>query len=278
MKTQIVLKNQLEIDTNNLSADVVSELKDSATFLNPKWIACQNNGSGTRNVEKILKFFDHDIFGNLEMPRGLKGGVLDILQSHGVNYEIVDRTRKRPNVTYRFTGGLRDFQQKAVSLILQNDIGVLENPAESDSIIVALNLIAQRMQPTLIMTSNREILCQWREQAKTHLGMRDDEIGQVANGRKKIRNLTIATVHGLAKCAGEIRRHFGFVIVAEGHCIDEKRFHNIIQKFDSRYLLCLLNTPFLCDKSTEIVRCFFGESVHKIDSTELETTGKYIMG
>ncbi len=274
-KTKIVSSNMLEMNTENLSQNIIFELKSCAQLFNPRWIECQKYGYGTRNVEQVLKFFKHedDI---LTMPRGTINGVLNIFRRHGVDFEITDNTRMLPAVDFCFNGNLHEHQKKAVSAALQYNLGVVEAPTASGKTIMALNIIAQRRQPVLIVVHTRELLMQWRERAKTFLGLQDDEIGKISAGKKTIGKLTIATVQSLAKCVDEVKCNFGFAIIDECHRAPAKQFALTVKKLDYRYLLGLSATAFRRDKLTQVIHFHLGDTIHKISPIELQQKGKII--
>ncbi|MFA5183734.1 MAG: hypothetical protein WC405_20690, partial [Syntrophales bacterium] len=64
----------------------------------------------------------------LLMPRGFIRRATWILRDAGIEYQLDNQTRKLPQVNFRFTGRLKNFQADAVSAVLRLDFGILLTP------------------------------------------------------------------------------------------------------------------------------------------------------
>jgi len=58
--------------------------------------------------------------------------------------------------------------------------------------VIACALIAERKQPTLVLTHSEPLLEQWRSQLQTPLGLPSKQVGQLGGGRRK-RTASIAS-------------------------------------------------------------------------------------
>jgi hypothetical protein len=130
-------------------------LKSRLSFTNPAWLENQKQGHSNWRVPMELQFWliEHE---HLVIPRGFIRWAIWILRDAGIQYQLDNQTRKLPEVNFRFTGELKDFQTEAVTAVLGRDFGTLSAPTGSGKTVMALAVIAKRKQPTLIVVHNKE--------------------------------------------------------------------------------------------------------------------------
>src|SRR5208337_2506900 len=91
--------------------------------------------------------------------------------------------------------------------------------------IMALALITERRQPTLIITHTKELLHQWVDRIAQFLGILSDEVGQIGDGEKRMgEKITVALVQSLFKCCAEVSPHIANLIVDETHHAPSRTF------------------------------------------------------
>ena len=165
---KINLTNRLVLQ--NVSLNLLTELKDQLSFSNPRWEENEKRGYWNGETPRVLKFYEtgND---NISVPRGFIRHLLSLCKRHGVQYRIEDRRRTLPEVDFQFQGTLRPFQGKAVEDILSRDFGTLSSPTGSGKTVMALYLIAKRKQPTLIVVHTKELLNQWIARIGTFLAV-----------------------------------------------------------------------------------------------------------
>lgn len=147
-------------------------------------------------------------------------------------------------------------------------------PPGTGKTALALYCIAERKQPALVVVHTKELLYQWRNEAKKFLGLKDDEIGLIGDGKKKVgKRLTIGIQRSLYKRASKIRDKIGFLIVDECHHVPARTFADVVLKFDCRYMLGLSATPERRDGLTALIYFYLGRLVHEGDSKELQDQG-----
>ena len=156
-------------------------LRTRFTFSNPKWGENRRLGFSNWNTPSELCLLEED-GPALTLPRGSIRQLLNILTGSGVRYHLKDRRCTLPMVDFQFQGDLRGFQEEAVDKVLQKDFGVLCAPTGSGKTVMALALIAQRGQPTLIVVHNGELLEQWIDQIEAFLGIPAREVGRIGGG------------------------------------------------------------------------------------------------
>ncbi len=188
--------------------------------------------------------------------------------------EIVDNRRLLDEVDYRFTGNLRDYQQRALEAMAARSFGVLEAGTGSGKTVMAIALMARRRQPALVVVHTKELLYQWRDRVTEFLGI---EAGLIGDGHCEVKNLTIAIVNSARKMVDELVPHFGHLIVDECHRVPATLFTDVVSGFDSQYLLGLSATAFRSDEGmTRLIYFYMGDPVHKVDQGELTASGAIV--
>ena len=275
---KVMLNDNIYVDKNFLSQDVVDKLKEELILINPKWLENQRQNRWNGNTPKKLYFIEK--YGDLLIiPRGFLNNLLNILIENNINFYIKDNTRISPIFDYNFKKTLHDYQEKAVKNILTQDLGVLQSPTGSGKTVIALKVIAERKQPTLIIVHTKELLNQWKDRAKEFLGLKDNDIGVIGDGKKQLgRPLTVAIINSLYKCSKDLKDKIGFVITDECHKIPSRSMYEGVKAFDARYILGLSATPYRRDGLTKVIHFYCGETIHIIKNQELHEVKKVMKG
>jgi len=221
-----------------------------------------------------LRFYDKVGAAGLWIPRGFMRQLILLCRKSGLKYEIDDRRRCLAPVDFSFKGKLRPFQQDAVDRMLTRDFGTLSSATGSGKTIMALYLIAQRKQPTLIIVHTKDLAAQWMQRIETFLGIESSTVGLIGGGKKiSGENITIALVQSLYKCAEEVSGRIGFLVVDECHRCPSRTFTEAVTGFDSRYMLGLSATPWRRDKLSKLIFWHLGDVHHEVDKKHLVETG-----
>jgi len=198
---------------------------------------------------------------------------------HRTRYRLYpgDRRRTLPEYDFRFWGKPKDFQLAAVEAALARDFGVLAAPTGSGKTVMALLLIALRRQPALVVVHTKELLRQWVEQIWSWLGLRPEEIGIIGDGKYRMgRNITVALVQSLYKCARQVAPQIGHLVVDECHRAPARTFTEAVTAFDCKYMLGLSATPWRRDGLSKLIYWYLGRKVHEIDRQELTAAGHLV--
>lgn len=190
---KIRLSNTCEVDRH--------EVIDQRIFMNlaipnPKYLEAQKYGRSLRGIKPRLYFYQYK-GDSLIIPRGCFDLVQNLCKKYGVVAEIIDQRTLQDEIPLSFNGTLRDYQKQAVGDILSHTQGVLEAGTGAGKTVIALAVIAQRKQPTLILVHTKELLFQWMDRIGEFLGI---EAGQIGSGKKNIKPVTVAIVHSAKKC------------------------------------------------------------------------------
>ncbi|MCG2778985.1 MAG: DEAD/DEAH box helicase [Desulfobacterales bacterium] len=225
------------------------------------------------NVPRTLKYYVSDN-GHITAPRGYIRQLIGLCRRYDVKYEMIDARRVLDSVKFNFKGKLRPYQEYAVSDVLGNDFGVLSAPPGSGKTTMALFVISERKQPTLIVVHTKELLNQWIDRIETFLQIPTNEIGIIGNGQKRIgEKITVALIQSLYKCADEVSKSIGFLIVDENHRTPSRTFSEAVTAFDCKYMLGLSATPYRRDGLSRLIYWHLGDVVHEIKAEELIETG-----
>jgi superfamily II DNA or RNA helicase len=243
-------------------------------FPNPKWIENNRMGRWNKGIPKILKFYRKLPGGGLSIPRGYMRQIYLLCRHHQEPLEVDDRRRKLEEVEFQFEGRLKPFQQDAAAAMLAKDFGTLSAPTGSGKTVVALNMIARRRQPALVIVHTKDLAVQWVARIRTFLNLAADEIGFIGGGRKKITDrITVAMVQSLYKCAKEVAPGIGHLVVDECHRTPSRTFTEAVRVFDAQYMLGLSATPWRRDKLSKLIFWHLGDVHHEVSKAHLLEKG-----
>jgi superfamily II DNA or RNA helicase len=267
----VIIDNELHLI--GAEGQVVKALRDRLSFGNPKWEENERQGFSNWQTPRELCFLEKH--GNvLSMPRGFARQLIKILKYHHVRYELKDRRRTLAAVDFHFKGELRDYQIRAVETVASRDFGVLTMPPGAGKTTVALSLVARRKQPTLVIVPTRELLNQWVDRIENFLGIPVDQVGTIGGGKMKVgKRITVGTVQTLIKCAQEVAKLTGYLIVDEAHHTPAKVFSKVVGHFDCRYMTGLSGTPYRRDGLGRLIWWSLGDLIYTVDKADLEDQG-----
>jgi len=270
------------IVTNNLRLSGIPTLlyqilTERLTISNPKWMENERMGRWNRGTPRILRLYDRIRGGGLWIPRGFMRQLIFLCKHHGVEYEITDKRRLLSPVDFKFNGSLKPFQDQAVKVMLSKDFGTLSAPTGSGKTVMALYIIAQRMQPAMIIVHTKELASQWIERIETFLGIPKEEIGIIGSGKKKPGGkITVALVQSIYKCVEEVSLKTGFLLVDECHRTPSRTFTDAVTGFDSKYMLGLSATPWRRDNLSRLIFWHLGDVRHEVEKAGLIETGDIV--
>ena len=248
-------------------------IKESLTLPNPTWQENQRRGRWNKGVEKDLTFYEEEA-DNLTMPRGCMRLAITACRRFDIPFTLSDNRRKCPEVDFEFKGSLRPFQEKACRHVLKKEFGVLTAPTGAGKTVMALYLVAQRQQPTLIVVHTRDLARQWIARIETFLGIPKTEVGLIGDGKYHVgEKITVAMVQSLYKRAEEVAPTIGHLIVDECHRAPSRTFTEAVGHFDSHYMTGLSATPWRRDKLSRLIFFYLGESAWKIEKSPLIEEG-----
>lgn len=265
--------------TNNLrlidiSPDFRKILIEKLTVSNPKWIENARMSRWNRGTPKVLRFYDKTGAGGLWIPRGYIRQLILLCRRYGIKHELDDQRRAMEMKDFNFAGRLKQFQKEAVGVMLAKDFGTLCAPTGSGKTVIALNMIAERRQPALIVVHTKELAFQWVDRISAFLGIPVDDVGFIGGGKKVIgQKVTVALVQSLYKFAETAAQKTGFLIVDECHRCPSRTFTEAVTCFDSKYMLGLSATPWRRDNLSKLIFWHLGDVHHEVDKNRLIKKG-----
>jgi superfamily II DNA or RNA helicase len=269
---KIILANNLRL--SNIPPEIRTLLIETLTFPNPKWMENERMGRWNRGTPNMLKFYDKVRCGGLWIPRGYMRQLLLLCRRQGITYEIHDLRRTLNPVDFHFDGQLKTFQKKAVNTMMSKDFGTLNAPTGSGKTVMALYIMARRKQPCLIVVHNKDLAFQWMDRIEQFLGIPKDAVGFIGGGKISMgEKMTVALVQTLYKCADEVSKEVGHLVVDECHRCPSRTFTEAVTEFDSRYMLGLSATPYRRDNLSRLIFWHLGDVHYKIDQSRLVRTG-----
>ena len=267
---KITIKNKLLL--SDIPESFSKILCKELTLSNPKYLENKIHGRWNGETSRWLYFYKKEN-GGLILPRGFIDQLISLCKDN-VEFSITDKTRSFPEINFNFIGKLRDFQNPAADDMLDFDLGTLSAPTGSGKTIIALYLIAQSKQPALIIVHTTELLNQWIQRIETFLEIPKRNIGIIGAGQKRIgKEITMALVQSLYKCADKVSPHIGHLIVDECHRIPSRTFTQAVTTFDCQYMLGLSATAYRRDKLSKLIFWYLGDMRHEINKIALIESG-----
>jgi superfamily II DNA or RNA helicase len=257
---------------SGISEPFLQALQDDLTIDNPKYKDARKYGRWVgKNFKKKLFFFELDEAGIL-FPRGFADQAVEMCRKYmGRGPVIKDLRRRLTEVDLSFHGELRPYQQDAVQAILRRQFGVLVAGTGSGKTVMALEVIARRCQPSLILVHSRELMYQWEERIRQFLGI---QAGLIGDSKFDIQPVSVAIVNTARKRLDELIPRIGHLIVDECHRVPATLFTEVVKRFDSFFMLGLSATAYRReDGLTRLIYLYMGERAHQVDPEELAATG-----
>ena len=267
-KLLIHLNNNVSISRLNLPSSLVSFLKDEFNFLNTEYIVkkkMEKNTWGTEHYFKCIEETDAEVI----IPRGAIGKLLRFCRENKVDYEFQDERQKLTPIIFVCDINLRDHQKLAIDASGRKDFGVIVAPPGTGKTVIALKIIAEKQQPTLIVVHRKQLADQWMERIQTFLGIPKNEIGTIGQGKSKLgKKITVALIQSLSKeiCKPDnlLKNAFGTIIIDECHHIPAETFRNTISQLHTHYLYGLTATPFRKYNDAKLIFIHLGEIISEM--------------
>jgi len=273
-KLQINLSNSIHINRNGLTLKLTNFLKEELTFTNAEFFVKQKSGRNTYGIKRYFNFIEEKEH-ELIIPKGFIGKLARYCKEDNLDYEFVDNRRRVNPAVFLFHAQLKPYQISVINTVSKKDIGVIVAPPGSGKTVIALKIIADRQQPTLIIAHRKQLAEQWLERIETFLGIPKHLIGKIGQGKNKSgEQITVATIQSLTKELEkpenrELVNSFGTIILDECHHIPAETFRTTLSKFNSYYLYGLTATPFRKYNDGKIIFIHLGEIISEIKPADI---------
>lgn len=276
-KLVVALNNEARISRDGMTTPLINFLKEELNFVSTEFIIKKKIGKNTFGTDRYFKFVG-ETENEVIVPRGFIGKLIRFCRENKIEHDFIDERKKLKEILFTFNAKLRDHQQITIDTIEKKELGVIVAPPGSGKTIVALKIISEKKQPTLIIVHRKQLVEQWTERIETFLGIPKNEIGKIGQGKSKVgKKITIATIQSLSKElvkteAENILTAFGTIIVDECHHIPAETFRNTIAKLQTFYLYGLTATPFRKYNDGKLIFIHLGEVIAEIKSNEISNS------
>ncbi|PKB15118.1 DEAD/DEAH box helicase [Flavobacterium sp. 5] len=276
-KLTITLSNVLKINRNAIPTSLINFLKEELNFLNTEFIIKKKSNKNTFGTERYFRFIE-ETENTIIIPKGFVGKTIRFCRENKIDYDFIDERKKLNPVSFSFNAQLKEHQQLVINSISKKDLGVIVAPPGSGKTVVGLKIIADKKQPSLIITHRKQIAEQWIERIEAFLGISKNDIGKIGQGKTKIgKHITIAMIQSLSKeiekpDSKDFLNAFGAIIIDECHHIPAETFRNTIAKLQTFYLYGLTATPFRKYNDDKLIFIHLGEIIAEIKSNEISTS------
>ncbi len=273
-KLQINLSNSIHINRNGLTLKLTNFLKEVLNFTNEEFFIKQKSGRNTYDTKRYFKFIEEKEH-ELIIPKGFIGKLVRYCKEENLDYEFIDNRSRVNSVVFSFHAQLKPYQISVINTLSKKDIGVIVAPPGSGKTVIALKVIADRQQPTLIIVHRKHLAEQWLDRIETFLGIPKHQIGKIGQGKNKSgEQITVATIQSLTKelekpVNRELVNSFGTIILDECHHIPAETFRTTLSKFNSYYLYGLTATPFRKYNDGKIIFIHLGEIISEIKLADI---------
>jgi len=262
----IVVSERIKVPSAPLPPMLKKRLTERLVFINPEYEFRQSRGEWLGSIPPQIHCL-YEQRRHYFIPRGFLYQLLDLCQNFNVKYRLIDRQRQLEPVEFQFHGVLKDYQELAYEEMATRDLGTLVGGAKSGKTVIALYLIAQRQQPTMIIVPNVALLGHWKEKLVRFLKVSPKEVGIIGEGKFEVGpRVSVAHVSALYRRAREVRDKVGFLVVDECHRTPSRTFTQVVSNFDCRFLLGLSSTNQRRDRLSRLIYYYVGDILHQIDA------------
>jgi superfamily II DNA or RNA helicase len=267
---EIVINSQVHLKKIQLNRKLIEFLRDNLNVLNSDYFVKKRLGKIAYNIEKYFKLIEETPEGII-IPRGFVSALVQFCKAENVPMKIVDERCKQSDVDLNSKIKLLPHQEEVLERTKVKDFGVIVSPAGSGKTIIALELIVQKKQPTLILVHRKQLFDQWIDRIQNFLSIPKNKIGQIGNQKYKIgQEITVAMIQSLTRCdLSELSSRFGMIIVDECHHIPAKSFREVITKLNCFYLYGLTATPKRKNNDEKLIYVYIGNIIYEMTLKEL---------
>jgi len=158
--------------------------------------------------------------------------------------------------------GQAKFFDEVIHTLRDRYTSLVEAPTGSGKTVAVLNAIAEFERSALIVVPSRTLMYQWVDEAKKHLGLTDDEVGMIGDGKEQLgKPFTVCVLHNLFLkiFPPDFYTSFGFVAWDEAHNLGAKEFSKTMRYFPAKYRIAVTATPDRKDGCASLFTNYFGE-------------------
>ena len=252
---KVTLANRLYFEKAKLPQALANRLIRLAAFQNPEFYKLQAMRMPAWDEPRIIGCAEN-FPKHIALPRGCLSAAQELLQENNIRCNLIDERVVGEPLEISFLGTLRNDQEIAIGVMLQNDIGTLCAPTAFGKTVAAAAMIARRGVNTLILVHRADLLKQWQMRLQTFLGAGKEMVGVIGGGKNKPSGkIDIAVMQSLNR-QGEVDsrvEQYGHIIVDECHHLSAFSFDEILKRAKAKYVMGLTATPIRRDGRQPII-------------------------
>lgn len=267
---EMTISNDIELTTDGLPEDIRRLIESDLTLRNPEYEEAVRQGRSTfgKPEFKALYRYEH---GKMILHRGYGNQLRERLK--GIQVHVIDQRLTLPPVHFDLRIDLRTYQKDPVKTFIRATQGGIVSPCGSGKTNMALAAVAYIQQPTLVLVHTKELADQFRSRAVQVLGMTEEEIGYIGDGKFTIGDrLTVGLVQTLSRRdLSDIVGRFGCLVIDEAHRMPGKQFFEVVNQFPAKYRLWMSATPVRRDGLTPMLIAAGGPILYQIEQSQVPT-------
>lgn len=267
---RIVYSNQLYIRKDDLPPAMINRIIRLAAFQNPEFYKAQSMRLPTYDKPRVIACAE-DYPRHIGLPRGCLDEVVELLNAHNVQVNIIDKRCTGADLEVDFTGVLNSLQQEAKTRLMAHDLGILSASTAFGKTVVAAAMIAERKTSTLVLVHRRQLMDQWKERLGTFLNIPRKCIGTIGGGKENLTGqIDIAMIQSLSKkgIIKDLVADYGQVIIDECHHLSAFSFEQVLKQVKAKYVLGLTATPIRKDGHHPIIIMQCGPIRFRVDDRQ----------
>ncbi len=217
----------------------------------------------------------------LKIPVGSSPEILEMLERHGVEFELRNKSPKDKVKRIRFLGTFKPGQEECVDALLRHKRGILRAPPRSGKTVMGAALVCRISHKTLILASQRDWLMGFQETfigSKTQKPLTDLDPTRIKLCKTlqdfKEHDVCMATVQTFYSAGGEkllaaIRDYFTVILLDEVQTAAADKYTQILSKLNGRVVIGFSGTPERKDEKDVLTKNVLGPIIHEM-KTERE--------
>ncbi len=269
-RVEIGVHAQLVIPIDGMSSKLITKLRRTASFANPKFYELQRMRLPTYPNPRFI--FSGEMRPNeILLPRGVLEKAQSILNNNGAEVVLRDDRPKKHRLKVAFSGELTEEQARAVAAMKKHEAGILVAPPGAGKTVMGCALIAERKVSTLVLLHRQPLVEQWKESLRTFLGLGKGDFGVIAGSKKKrTGKIDLCMLQTLTKLEelNELAADYTQVIIDECHHIPAASFEGVMKQLPARYVVGLTATPYRKDGLEKILFMQCGPVRHEMASVD----------
>jgi superfamily II DNA or RNA helicase len=268
VSVRIVLADQIYLPRAGLPAGLIARLVRLAAFQNPEFYAAQAMRLSTHNTPRIISCAELTEK-YIALPRGCLDVVQALLVELQVRVEFVDERKTGCAIEVKFTGKLREDQERAFEALRNHETGVLAATTAFGKTVVGARMIAERGVGTLVLVHRRQLMDQWVERLSIFLDLPRGKIGTIGGGNRRPTGIVdVALIQSLVRKGevDDIVGDYGHLVVDECHHLSAISFELVARRTKARFVLGLSATVTRKDGHHPIIFMQCGPVRFRVDA------------